>query len=71
MDEEPLEDNTDVVPARKLNKILMRLRFRHRSEAPWALFLRMTLKFSIKFSAEEVKEHEVQVIQRLSAIAQG
>ena len=64
-------DNADIIIDRKLNKILVRLQFRkvetQDASAPWAFFMRMTMKFSVKFSAEEVKAHEVDVILHLRA----
>ena len=66
----------DVILDRKLNKILVRLRFRKVESPPtpqdasgakagWAFFIKMTMKFSVRFSAEEVKVHELQLVLSL------
>ena len=68
----------DVILDRKLNKILVRLRFRKvesptaqdlpaaaGAKAGWAFFIKMTMKFSVRFSAEEVKLHELQLVLSL------
>eukprot|EP00438_Fugacium_kawagutii_P020399 Skav222025 [mRNA] locus=scaffold2914:84138:89249:+ [translate_table: standard] len=62
------KDDPDVILDRKLNKILVRLRFRKEREgisSDWMFFVRMTMKFSVRFSAEEVKAHQVDVVLSL------
>ncbi|CAK8996131.1 Uncharacterized protein SCF082_LOCUS4654 [Durusdinium trenchii] len=73
----------DVILDRKLNKILVRLQFRKvetetqqggtpggptgPTSWPWRFFMQMILKFSVKFSADESKAHQVEVIFCLRA----
>merc|ERR1719491_2587971 len=55
-------DNEDIIPDRKLYKILVRLRFRATSAArPWIIFARLTLSFS----DTENKKHSVTTLIRL------
>ena len=70
------KDDPEVILDRKLNKILLRLRFRKVGEGAsegsgagaWLFFLRLTMKFSVRFSAEEVKAHDVDLVLCLKSV---
>ena len=57
------KDNPDIVVQRKMNKILVRLRFRKEPAAKtWAFFAYMKMKFQVSFSDTDTKSHEVRVV---------
>ena len=61
-------DDADVIVQRKLNKVLVRLRFRKELTASsWAFFLHMKLKFQVSFSDTDLKSHEVDMVLRFGS----
>jgi len=66
------KDNPDIIPERKLHKLLVRLRFRCRGSAatagtpaPWVFFVRASLGFTDPSKAK----HRVQLVLRLASEA--
>jgi len=63
------KDNPDIIPERKLHKLLVRLRFRNRGGAgnpvPWVFFVRATLSFIDPSKAK----HRVQLVLRFTSEA--
>ncbi|CAJ1406500.1 unnamed protein product [Effrenium voratum] len=67
------QSDPEAIQQRKLNKLMLQLRFRasaSESESgsrPWVFFMAMALKFSVKFSAEETKAHQLEVLLRFAS----